>query len=195
MMFLCWWCFWSKDQNVMMIMIDRSEYDDDDVAADWKVKVLKMLLFIEKSKCWRCCWSKGQNAKDVVADRKIKVLKMLLIESSKCWRCCCWSNQSKCWRCCWSKVQNAEDVVADRTSQSAEDVADQKGPSAEYVAADWKIKMLKILLMMKTEDWRRRLHDVEKLPMIYRCVTLLMLMMSPISTLVVVDVAIEYPSC
>jgi len=34
------------------------------------------------------------------------------------------------------KDQNAEDVVADRTSQSAEDVADQKGPSAEYVAAN-----------------------------------------------------------
>ena len=36
---------------MMMIMIDRSEYDDDDVAADRKVKVLKMLLLIEKSKC------------------------------------------------------------------------------------------------------------------------------------------------
>ena len=32
----------------MMIMFDRSEYDDDDVAADRKVKVLKMLLLIEK---------------------------------------------------------------------------------------------------------------------------------------------------
>jgi len=30
-----------------MIMFDRSEYDDD-VAADRKVKVLKMLLLIEK---------------------------------------------------------------------------------------------------------------------------------------------------
>ena len=35
----------------MMIMIDRSEYDDDDVAADQKDKMLKMLLLIEKSKC------------------------------------------------------------------------------------------------------------------------------------------------
>ena len=35
----------------MMIMIDRSEYDDDDVATDRNFKVLKMLLLIEKSKC------------------------------------------------------------------------------------------------------------------------------------------------
>ena len=146
---------------LMMFLIERSEYDDDDVAADRKVKVVKMLLLIEKWKCWRCCRSKGQNDEDVVADRKIKVLKMLLIKSSKCWRCCCWSN-----------------------SQSAEDVADRK-------VQVLKMSLLNMLLMMKTEDWRWRLHDVEKLPMIYRCVTLLMLMMSSIS-LVVVDV--EYPS-
>ena len=57
----------------MMIMIDRSEYDDDDVAADRKVKVLKMLVLIE-----------SQSAEDV-ADRKVKVLKMLLlIKDSRC---------------------------------------------------------------------------------------------------------------
>ena len=33
---------------LMMFLIDRSEYDDDDVATDRKVKVLKMLLLIEK---------------------------------------------------------------------------------------------------------------------------------------------------
>ena len=99
-----------------------------------------MLLLIEKSKCWKCWWLKGQNAEDVVANRTVKVLKMLLIkrvqvlnmslliERSKCWICCCWSNQSKSWRCCWSK-----------------------GPSAEDVAANWKIKMLKMLLI---KDWR-----------------------------------------
>ena len=186
----------------MMIMIDRSEYDDDDDAPDRKGKVLMMILLIERSKYWRCCyWSKGQGAEDVVANQKFKMLKMLLIERTKYWRCCCWSKiqsaedvadqkvkmlkmlllieQSKCWRCCWSK-----------------------GPSVEDVISDWKIKMLKLLLIkavkelmiMNTEDWRWILHDVEKIPMIYRCVTLLMLMMSPISTLVVVDVAVEYPS-
>ena len=35
----------------MMFLIERSEYDDDDVAADRKVKLLKMLVLIEKSKC------------------------------------------------------------------------------------------------------------------------------------------------
>ena len=39
-----------KKRNVMMIMIDRSEYDDDDVAADRKGKVLMMILLIERSK-------------------------------------------------------------------------------------------------------------------------------------------------
>ena len=46
----------------MMIMIDKSEYDEDDVVAYQKDKMLKMLLLIEK----------------------VKVLKMLLIERSKC---------------------------------------------------------------------------------------------------------------
>ena len=61
---------------MMMYLIERSEYYDDDVVADRKVKVLKMLLkmlLIEK----------GQSAEDV-ADRKVKVLKMLLIQRSKC---------------------------------------------------------------------------------------------------------------
>ena len=160
--------------------------DVDDDISDREIKVLKMLLLIERSRCWRCCcWSKSQNAEDVAGQKdkmlkmlllieKVKVLKMLLIERSKWWRCCCWSNNQ----------------------------------SAEYVA-DRKVQVLKMSLLIerskcwrccwsKTEDvaddWRWRLHDVEKLPMIYRCVTLLMLMMSPISTLVVVDVAVEYPS-
>ena len=33
----------------MMIMIDISEYDDDDVADDRKVRVLMMILLIERS--------------------------------------------------------------------------------------------------------------------------------------------------
>ena len=108
------------DVWLMMVLIERSEADDKDESdwkigvwwwcccwskgqsakdvADRKVKVLKMLLLIERSKCWRCYWSKGQIVEDVVADWKVKVLKMLLIESSKCWRCCCWSKESKC--CC-----------------------------------------------------------------------------------------------
>ena len=38
---------------IMMLLIERSEYDDDDVAdvADRKVKVLIMMLLIEISKC------------------------------------------------------------------------------------------------------------------------------------------------
>ena len=56
---------------MMMYLIERLEYYDDDVVADRKVKVLKMLLI-----------EKGQSAEDV-ADRKVKVLKMLLIERSK----------------------------------------------------------------------------------------------------------------
>ena len=126
-----WWrCFWLKDQNVMMIMIDRSEYDD--VAADWKVKVLNMLL-IERSKCWRCCcWSNSQITEDV-ADRKVQVLKMsLLIERSKCWRCCCWSNQSKCWRCYWSKGSKCWICRCKLKDQNAEDVVDDE---------DWRLKM------------------------------------------------------
>ena len=34
----------------MMSLIERLEYDDDDVA-NRKVKVLKMMLLIERSKC------------------------------------------------------------------------------------------------------------------------------------------------
>ena len=34
---------------MMMLLFERSEYDDD--VADRKVKVLKMMLLIERSKC------------------------------------------------------------------------------------------------------------------------------------------------
>ena len=123
-----WWCcYWSRGQST------------EDVAADRKVKVLKMLLLIEKSKvlkmllikmskCWRCCcWSKSQSAKDV-ADRKAKMMKMLLL-----------IEQSKCWRCCWLK-----------------------GPSAEDVIANWKIKMLKMMLIKEWRCcwwWRLKIED------------------------------------
>ena len=146
-----------------------------------------MLLLIERPKCWRrCCWSKGQSVEDDVANRKVKVLKMILLIES-----------SKCWRCCWSKGQSAENVAAYLRFKMLliEVVKVLKMLLIERSKCwrcRWKIKMLKMLLMMKTKDWRWRLHDVEKLPMIYRCVTPLMLMMSPISALVVVDV--EYPS-
>ena len=114
-----------------MVLIERSEADDNDESdwkikvwwrcrcwskgqsaeedvADLKVKVLKMMLLIERSKCWRwCCWSKGQSAKDV-ADRKVKVLKMLLlIEESRCWRCC-WSKRSKYWWCWRLKIEDED---------------------------------------------------------------------------------------
>ena len=89
------------------------------------------------------------------------------------------------WRCCCSKGQSAEDVAND----VAEGVADQK------------VKVLKMLLIKRSKDvdadqrvvvvenWRWRLYDVEKLPMIYRCVTLMMLMMSSPTIFVVV---VEY---
>ena len=49
---------------MMMYLIERSEYDDDVVVDQRRVKLMKML------------------SKDDV-DRKVKVLKMLLIERSK----------------------------------------------------------------------------------------------------------------
>ena len=154
MLFLCWWCFWSKDQSMMMMfLIERLECDDD---YDRQIRIW----------WWWCCyWSKGQGAEDVGVDRKVKVLKMLLIESSKMLKMSLLIEQSNCWRCYWSKGPSAEVCRCKLKYQNAEDVVDD-------------------------EDWR--LHDVENLPMIYRCVTLLMLMMSAISTIVVVDV--EYPS-
>ena len=100
---------------------------------------------------------------------------LLLIERSKCWRCCC------------SKGQSAEDV--------AEDVAEG--------VADQKVKVLKMLLIKRSKDadadqrvivvenWRWRLYDVENLPMIYKSVTLMMLMLSSPTIVVVV---VEYPS-
>ena len=83
--------------------------------------------------------------------------------------------------------------------QSAEDVAEDV---AEGVA-DEKVRVLKMLLIKRSKDVdadqrvvvvensRRRLYDVEKLPMIYRCVTLMMLMISSHTIFVVV---VEYPS-
>ena len=38
------------DVLMMMFLIERSEYDDDDVV-DQKAKVLKKMLLIERSKC------------------------------------------------------------------------------------------------------------------------------------------------
>ena len=69
-----WWCCWSKGQSAEDVVVDR------------KVKVLKLLLLIERSK-------------------------MLLIERSKCWRCCCWSKGQRCCRskrskcCCWWRLK------------------------------------------------------------------------------------------
>ena len=83
------------------------------------------------------------------------------------------------WRCCWSKGQSAEDV------------------------ADQKVKVLKMLMIKRSKDvdadqrvtvvenWRWRLYDVENLPMIYKSVTLMMLMLSSPTIVVVV---VEYPS-
>ena len=55
----------------MMYLIERSEYYDDDVVTDRKVKLLNMLLI-----------EKGQSVEDVAKD--VVDRKMLLIERSKC---------------------------------------------------------------------------------------------------------------
>ena len=70
------------------VLIKRSEYHDDDAVrelkydygadhdvtdqvADQKIKVLKKLLLIERSKYRRsCCWSKDQSTEDV-SDRNV----------------------------------------------------------------------------------------------------------------------------
>ena len=52
----------------MMILIERSEYDDDDI-----LMMMMLMFLIERS----------EYDDDVVADRKVKVQKMLLIERSK----------------------------------------------------------------------------------------------------------------
>ena len=94
-----WW--WSKGQSAK------------DVVADRKVKVLKMLLLVERSKCWRCCcWLKGQSAEDV-AVRKVKVLKMLLKVLL--------IKRSKCWRSCWSKGQKMLMLIKELLSLKIED--------------------------------------------------------------------------
>ena len=51
-----WWCWLKVRSMMMMLLIERPKYDDDDVA-DRKVKVLMMMLLIER--CY--CWSKGQS--------------------------------------------------------------------------------------------------------------------------------------
>ena len=130
-----WWCCWSKSQSA-----------EDDVA-NRNIKVLKMMLLIERSKCWRwCCWLKRQSVEDV-ADRKVKVLKMLLlIEISKCWRCCCSKGQS---------VEDFAEGVADRKFKVLKMFPIKRSKDADV---DQRVAVV--------EYWRWSLYDVEKLPMI-----------------------------
>ena len=121
--------YWSKDHDDDVLIkwsvcddddvhIKRSEYDDDDAVrelkydygadhdvtdqvADWKNKMMKVLLLIERSKRWRCCWSKGQSTEDVVegvSNQKVKVL-----------------------RCCWSKGQKMLMLIKELLSLKIED--------------------------------------------------------------------------
>ena len=94
-----WWCFWSKDQSMMMmLLIERSEYVDD--VSDWKIRVW-----------WWCCWSKDQSMmmmflierSECDDDYNIMIMMLLLIEREKCW-----------WWYCWSRGQSIEDVAVDR---------------------------------------------------------------------------------
>ena len=107
---------------MLMLLIERSKcsrycwskgQSAKDVAGQ-KIKVLKKLLLIERSKCWRCCcWSKGQSAEDV-SNRKDKVLKMLLlIENSRYW-ICCWLKQSKYWWCWRLKIEYEDYMMLKR---------------------------------------------------------------------------------
>ena len=122
---------------------------------------------VRKIKVWWCCCSKDQSMMMMMSLFKRAQYDDAVVadQNVKMLKMLLLIKRSKCWRwCCWSKGQSAKDVV-DRSSQSIND----------------------------DEDWRWRLHNVEKLPMIYRCITLMMLMMySP--TIVVVDVVVEYPS-
>ena len=89
---LWWWCCcWSKGQSA------------EDVVTDWKVKVLKMLLLIERSKCWRCCcWLKGQ----VVADQSSQSVDVtedwrLKMKTTWCWKSFQWFIDALPWWCWW----------------------------------------------------------------------------------------------
>ena len=112
-------------------------------------------------------------------DRKIKVLiMMLLIKRSKCW-----------WWCCWSRDQS----VADDVAQS---IVDDDDCWLKILKCWWWCCRSSGQSVAVVEVWRWRLYveNDEKPPMIYRCVTLMMLMMISLSPTVVVDVVIEYPS-
>ena len=81
MMMMMYWSEYDDDDVLIErleydddnVLIKRSEYHDDDAVwelkydygadhdvtdqvADWKNKMLKKLLLIERSKYWRCCW-------------------------------------------------------------------------------------------------------------------------------------------
>ena len=122
---MIFWCWYFDDDDVDVLMMFSWWCFHDDVS-DPKIRVW----------WWCCCWSKGQSVEEDVSDLKVKVLKMmLLIERSKCWRWCCWSK-----------------------GQSVEDVADRKVKVLKMLLL---IEVVKVLMMLKTKDWRWRLHDVE----------------------------------
>ena len=71
---------------MMMYLIERLEYDDDVVADQRRVKLLKMLSKDDEDVAEDVADRKGQSTEDVAevfANRKVKILKMLLIERSK----------------------------------------------------------------------------------------------------------------
>ena len=161
-----------------MFLIKRSEADDND-DSDWKIRMwwwwyfdanilmMMMLMF------WWCFWSKDQSM----------MMMLLLIKRPKCWR-----------RCCRSRGQSIEDVDVDQKVKvmmvmllmllivrSEYDDDDDAIREVQILKNLLLIKTVRVLLLLNNEDWRWRLHDVEKLPMIYRCVTLMMLMMLSLS--------------
>ena len=119
----CWRCCWSKGQSSKHVAEDVAErccwskgQSVEDVA-NRKVKVLKMLLLIKRSKFWRfCCWSKDLSAEHVVV-QKVKVLKMLLKMLLKVLLI----KRSKCCRCCWSKGQKMLMLIKELLSLKIED--------------------------------------------------------------------------
>jgi len=150
-----WWCYWLKDQSVMMmiLLIERSKCDDDDVT-DRKIRMW----------WWWCCWLKEKSMMMMIADRKLRM-----------W----W------WWCCLLKVQSMMMMMMMMLIESLEYDDD--------FDADWKFRWwcwwskwccrLSSQSVAAAEVWIWRLYveDDERLPMIYRCITLMMLMIPSLS--------------
>ena len=108
---------------------------------------------------WWCCWSKEQSMMMMtIADRKIRV-----------W----W------WWCCWLKVQSMMIIMMMIKSLDYDD--DDADRKFRWWCCWLKWSSNKSVAAI--EVWRGRLYVeyCEKIPMIYRCITLMMLMIPSLS--------------